>query len=414
MNKIYHDEDFLEISRSYLKVNNLIAESNISCKNDIFGDDIFELKVSHNELIPFNKQNSSNFFIDKRLFLTAPVIEANDCNYIYYVKCIFLCHTFSNNKIQENTFVTFIDCISYGDFILGRFHENLYIDFYNSKIENFELYTIHSKILDFAESSFKSIKIQYSNILSITIRNSKCNNLKIEFSEINYATFDSLSIDDLYFDDLKTGSLLFDFLNSNINTYINNLIVKDNFIIEYYNIWKQVGFTIFENSELEKKLVTYGNLVKVFRYLNESDKELDMLFYYKKYENKIYNKKLKWLIYFFLEKSTKYFTSWTRTLLSTIFGFVFFTLFYLLFPSYLKINNVGVSNWNITSGFFNGKIDLNVFYNCIYFSLVSITTTGYGDIQPIGFIRFIAGLEGIFGVIFFSFFSVSLTKKILG
>ncbi len=37
--------------------------------------------------------------------------------------------------------------------------------------------------------------------------------------------------------------------------------------------------------------------------------------------------------------------------------------------------------------------------DCVYFSLTSYTTLGYGDIEPIGDIRFSAGLEALTGLV---------------
>jgi hypothetical protein len=51
------------------------------------------------------------------------------------------------------------------------------------------------------------------------------------------------------------------------------------------------------------------------------------------------------------------------------------------------------------------------FTEALYFSGISFTTIGYGDISPIGFIRYIAIMEGLIGVILSGAFLVSLTRK---
>lgn len=40
------------------------------------------------------------------------------------------------------------------------------------------------------------------------------------------------------------------------------------------------------------------------------------------------------------------------------------------------------------------------FSECIYFSVVTITTLGYGDVTPVGFTRLLASVEAIFGLIY--------------
>ncbi len=39
------------------------------------------------------------------------------------------------------------------------------------------------------------------------------------------------------------------------------------------------------------------------------------------------------------------------------------------------------------------------FFDCLYFSFVSYTTLGYGDIYPSGPIRFLAGVESLLGLL---------------
>ena len=37
--------------------------------------------------------------------------------------------------------------------------------------------------------------------------------------------------------------------------------------------------------------------------------------------------------------------------------------------------------------------------DCVYFSLINYTSLGYGDITPIGNVRFLAGFEGLVGLV---------------
>jgi len=40
--------------------------------------------------------------------------------------------------------------------------------------------------------------------------------------------------------------------------------------------------------------------------------------------------------------------------------------------------------------------------DCVYFSIINYTSIGYGDIIPTGHIRFLAGLEGLIGLLLIS------------
>lgn len=39
------------------------------------------------------------------------------------------------------------------------------------------------------------------------------------------------------------------------------------------------------------------------------------------------------------------------------------------------------------------------FLDCVYFSFTSYTTLGYGDIHPLGLLRFLAGVESLLGLL---------------
>lgn len=49
-------------------------------------------------------------------------------------------------------------------------------------------------------------------------------------------------------------------------------------------------------------------------------------------------------------------------------------------------------------GGFEGNFD-GSFLDCIYFSFTSFTTLGYGDIAPLGDIRFLSGIESLTGLV---------------
>lgn len=58
---------------------------------------------------------------------------------------------------------------------------------------------------------------------------------------------------------------------------------------------------------------------------------------------------------------------------------------------YLKVNN---GNFGSLSGNFYGS-----FWDCVYFSFTNYTTLGFGDIQPHGHLRFLAGVEAVTGLV---------------
>lgn len=59
---------------------------------------------------------------------------------------------------------------------------------------------------------------------------------------------------------------------------------------------------------------------------------------------------------------------------------------------------------------YNGN-DVKTFWEALYFSGLTFTTIGYGDITPVGFARFLAVLEGLLGIVLSSALVVSLVRR---
>jgi tetratricopeptide (TPR) repeat protein len=53
------------------------------------------------------------------------------------------------------------------------------------------------------------------------------------------------------------------------------------------------------------------------------------------------------------------------------------------------------------------------FFEAFYFSVITFTTVGYGDLTPIGFSRLIASLESFCGIFIIPIFIISLARKYL-
>jgi hypothetical protein len=50
--------------------------------------------------------------------------------------------------------------------------------------------------------------------------------------------------------------------------------------------------------------------------------------------------------------------------------------------------------WGVLKGSFNGSL-----MDCAYFSFTTFTTLGFGDIEPIGDLRYLTGLESLTGLV---------------
>jgi hypothetical protein len=75
-------------------------------------------------------------------------------------------------------------------------------------------------------------------------------------------------------------------------------------------------------------------------------------------------------------------------------------LFYSFFPQNFSTSHADTNECYFTT-----------LFNSMYFSVVTFTTLGYGDLSPIGFLRFFAALEALFGAITLGFLVAGLTKN---
>ncbi|MFC7294772.1 potassium channel family protein [Marinobacter aromaticivorans] len=62
--------------------------------------------------------------------------------------------------------------------------------------------------------------------------------------------------------------------------------------------------------------------------------------------------------------------------------------------------------WGSLTGNFNGSL-----LDCVYFSFSTFTTVGYGDIAPLGELRFLTGVEGLTGLVLISWSASFLFMK---
>ena len=107
-----------------------------------------------------------------------------------------------------------------------------------------------------------------------------------------------------------------------------------------------------------------------------------------------------------LDLTSRYFTNWSRVLISMGVVFLIFFGLYCAFPGHIVLDGKNLTELNLSVG--------DHLRSIAYFSLITFTTIGYGDIHPNGFLQIFAGIEGFIGIFLNSMFMVTLAKRILG
>ena len=109
----------------------------------------------------------------------------------------------------------------------------------------------------------------------------------------------------------------------------------------------------------------------------------------------------------FLDLTCKYGTNWKQLIASSMLVIFAFSGLYqvqvLNLPIFGKIPIGGIYN-------LNGEL-IESYIETLYFSIITFSTLGYGDLYPIGLIRFVAGFQSLLGAFFISLFVVVFARK---
>lgn len=122
-----------------------------------------------------------------------------------------------------------------------------------------------------------------------------------------------------------------------------------------------------------------------------------------------------------IEITTKYYTSWERTLLSMGLILVAFFMIYCMFPNLLIYKDTIINSESlfvtalkmVETSTFDINFLVSKFGNAFYFTIITFTTVGYGDIMPLHWMKLVVSLESFLGVFFTASFVVTLSRRFL-
>ena len=211
---------------------------------------------------------------------------------------------------------------------------------------------------------------------------------------------------------------------------------KKSFSAFYERIRNKIGMSetsikIWEEQQGELKS-NWKELEGIYRRLKQSyqkfgDTSTAGKFYYQEMECK--RKQLKgierYFQYFIYKKLCGYGEKPFNVILASLFLIILFAFSYLfggiefVGSSILKVPP-NVIDYNLSLNSFGIQWVMNNFNSvfedfllCIYTSVITFTTLGYGDVHPIGFSRIIASVEAGFGIIMTALFIFVFTRKML-
>lgn len=231
-----------------------------------------------------------------------------------------------------------------------------------------------------------------------TVDNLKCSHLKM-----NFVTFNNCSVRNIEINNSEISN--WQFINSNVTGGINNSIIENTRVwggqfIPVFNNSEPVNFGVWHESMKHSPNFdrTYRAFYKAYKdtgNYREASKFKILELDFKKSKATGFLNKTKWNI-------DKYFWEYgqnpSRLILVTLGIIFFFGLIYSFFPDDFK------------DCIFSNKSYIETLGNTLYYSVVTFTTLGYGDIIPTGIVKFFAAVEALMGAIIIGFLVVSLAK----
>jgi len=202
------------------------------------------------------------------------------------------------------------------------------------------------------------------------------------------------------------------------------LLLKNNF----HNIgrYDDESWAFEKEKEMERSIYSYGSFIKKIR----KDKNISKNKNYKKTYTSVgfflkwlFTKNfLLWIIYGFLDFLFGYGERPLRVIRFAIIIIIVSAFFYMYFgistyPENIKLNldisnNIITEPQEITLNTKLSGIIIKDFYNCFYFSTVTFTTLGYGDLRPLeGWSRIFAGTEAFIGAFMMALFVYTFARR---
>lgn len=311
------------------------------------------------------------------------------------------------------------------------FDGNFEIKFVGTKFHGFATVT-NCKIKDLIMRyvfSERGIYISYSEVNSIIINFSRfIKGFSIDNTKFNYGFF-SFNTEyqekfSLQYSQIKK-KLLFSASKILLDASLQETNIEGDAELFDYDIKKDFSkdinskFFFTLKNALERNGHNEEYLDMHRKYKEALQREMEQSF--EKEKDKKEKRKLKGQILFskLMDITSRHFTDWTQTLKCMAWVIGGMSVVYFI------SNGFQNGNWGYVwspekilctgSKFLDGLcyIGLNLF-NSLYFSIITFTTVGYGDIQPTGFLKIVAGAEGFVGVLLCSLFMVTLAKRELG
>jgi hypothetical protein len=286
--------------------------------------------------------------------------------------------------------------------------------YFNAHEIDFSEVTLQGNLTDFTGSYFQAKSLKF---YPITLNNQTTNFSRTEFSGDEKTLFilnpqkNDLSFQGVFFHGGRTklkGDL---HAASFIDTSLDNVDLNE-------ASWEIAGGRLTCRDEIDANRVNtvahFRKAIDVCRsikqcYENFGSYETAGNFYYGEMEckRKVSSRK-NWGGLQFMRFTSGYGESPVRVIFTSLFVMFGCAFFYLLGGVETPNGIIKLQSFSEISQF---STVIHNFLNCIYFSVVSFTTLGYGDYHPVGWSRVVGASEGFIGAFFMAMFVLTVGRK---
>lgn len=305
------------------------------------------------------------------------------------------------NKFNECIFknIKFKNCSIYGSVFSGCNFNNVVFDncnFFKSPVD----ISIFDCGCLFRDCSFENCHLEKSVFID-----SKLYNTKFILTNLKNAILDKVYLKDLHIIDCDMRSIKI------INSKIQKLVFEDDFLtkLDEESFIDEIILDKKETGNYEDVFKVYKNISSKFEANMLPNKSGEYYYLFKKVENKALKgvDKIKSYIFWGL---CGYGEKPTYALITSFEIVLIFTIIYMFTGLSIGGETIDyqlliLKDLPIDGLFFD-------FTKSLYFSIVTFTTVGYGDITPIGYSVLLSGIEMFLGVTMVGIWTATLARKI--
>lgn len=370
---------------------NILKEEKVYSKNDL--QSYIENHGPNHQLRLINQSNSTEVF-GKLFELENPEISEKE---IDISKCII---NVDKIYLKGSQNIHFKDCIFLDDVQIGGVDKDIIVidcclffgtlDFASDVINEVNIYASNVPtisivagsvgLLDLSRTKIENLIIKEATVKRIRARSNKINDLVVGLSDIGHVEFDHSQIDIKYFRGKNRLKYFF-------SKYLEGVPKKKNGDL----------FSFIEPDP--KPLFTYFDERTARETINFFEEKTDVR------NDKEYLSEIKLNKIIFSQK-----TLFRKVLVYALGGFVKPTLF-ILWGMFFYLLFAILYSMPFTEFTVSNRITNLSLYEALYYSGITFTTIGYGDVAPIGVTRYLSVLEGFIGILISSSFLVSLIRK---